>query len=445
MTKEKENHRTQLLRKNIIVSFLAKGWSALVLLLTVPVTLNCLGEYTNGVWLTISSLLLWIDNMDIGLGNGLRNKLAKYLAHDDTLHARRLVSSAFAMLFCIMIPCMVILCALTLLGDTYGFLNVMPQKILHLDSVLIVTIILVCTTFIFKLTGNVYMGLQLPAVNNLLVASGQTLALIGTYLVYLLDGHSLLHIALVNTMAPFLVYLAAYPITFYYKYPSLRPTRKLVRFSEAKELMTIGLRFFVLQISGVVLFMSSNILISKLFNPAMVTPYQITYRYFFLLQAIFTVICTPYWNATTDAYERNDMLWVKNASKKLDLMVLLILVCAILMIVFSNVIYAIWIGSDIIIDIRLSVLMAVYHLILIYSMRYSYMLNGFGKLRLQLITTITAAVLFIPLSCAVVAWKHDLVCFLGVMSLVNIPGLIVNRIQLKKIINGTATGIWNQS
>ncbi|MBO6256309.1 MAG: hypothetical protein J6O49_22125, partial [Bacteroidaceae bacterium] len=329
MKKETENHRTKLLRKNIIVSFFAKGWSALVLLLIVPVTLNCLGEYTNGVWLTISSLLLWIDNMDIGLGNGLRNKLAICLAHDDIPHAQQLISSAFAMLLCIMIPCMILLCTLSLLCDTYSFLNVMPQKIPHLNRVLIITIVLVCTTFIFKLTGNVYMGLQLPAVNNLLVAAGQTLTLIGTYIAYLTGSHSLLHIALINTLAPLLVYFIAYSITFFYKYPSLRPTRQQVSLKEAKEVMTIGIKFFVLQISGVVLFMSSNILISKLFNPAMVTPYQITYRYFFLLQAIFTVICTPYWNATTDAYERKDMVWVKDASKKLNLMTLYILICAI--------------------------------------------------------------------------------------------------------------------
>jgi hypothetical protein len=30
------------------------------------------------------------------------------------------------------------------------------------------------------------------------------------------------------------------------------------------------------------------------------------------------------------------------------------------------------------------------------------------------------------------------------MCLINIPGLIVNRIQFKKLINGQATGIWNR-
>ena len=65
--------RSSLLQKNILASFLIKGWSAVIVFLLTPVTLKCLGDYTNGVWLTISSVMLWIDNLDIGLGNGLRN------------------------------------------------------------------------------------------------------------------------------------------------------------------------------------------------------------------------------------------------------------------------------------------------------------------------------------------------------------------------------------
>ena len=215
--------RSRYLFANIAASFLIKGWSAVVVLLLVPATLHCLGEYQNGIWLTISSLLLWIDNMDIGLGNGLRNKVAEYMAHDETERTRRLISSTFAMLTCIIIPVLLILLLLIAVSDPYGVLNAEPSKVSHLDQVLMVTVTLVCTSFIFKLIGNFYMGLQLPAVSNLLIALGQTLALVGTYIVLWSGSHSLMHIALVNTAAPLLVYLIAYPITFYYKYPQLRP------------------------------------------------------------------------------------------------------------------------------------------------------------------------------------------------------------------------------
>lgn len=435
--------RSRYLFANIAASFLIKGWSAVVVLLLVPATLHCLGEYQNGIWLTISSLLLWIDNMDIGLGNGLRNKVAEYMAHDETERTRRLISSTFAMLTCIIIPVLLILLLLIAVSDPYGVLNAEPSKVSHLDQVLMVTVTLVCTSFIFKLIGNFYMGLQLPAVSNLLIALGQTLALVGTYIVLWSGSHSLMHIALVNTAAPLLVYLIAYPITFYYKYPQLRPAFSLINLKEAKEVVNMGAQFFIMQISSVVLFMTSNLLISKLFSPSMVTPYQITYRYFSVLLVAFTVICMPFWNATTDAYERNDIEWIRQATRKLRLMTIGILVMMMVMVVISPWVYDIWIG-DITIDFRMSIVMATYIFILIYSMRYSYFINGIGKLRLQLIFTVSAAIIFIPLAYLATKWTHNIIWFMVVMCLVNIPGLIINRIQFHKLINGKATGIWAQ-
>ena len=436
------NHRSSLLQKNILASFLIKGWSAVIVLLLVPVTLHCLGDYKNGIWLTISSLLLWIDNMDIGLGNGLRNKIAEYMAHNEVQRARQLVSSTFALLSCIIIPVILVLVVLILTCNTYQVFNASPSIVNDLDMVLIVTIMLVCTTFVFKLIGNFYMGMQLPAVSNLLIAIGQTLALIGTYIVYWSGSHSLMHIAIVNTASPLLVYLIAFPYTFLYKYPHLRPSCQLIDFKEAKAVVNTGIQFFIMQISSVILFMTSNILISNLFTPALVTPYQITYRYFSILLVAFTVICMPFWNATTDAYERGDIQWIRNATRKLRMMIIGIIVCMAMMVVLSPWVYSIWIGDSITIDIRMSIVMATYIFILIYSMRYSYFINGIGKLRLQLIFTTTAAIFFIPLAYLTTIWTHNIIWFMMVMCLINIPGLIVNRIQFYKLINGTAKGIW---
>lgn len=436
--------RSSILQKNILASFLIKGWSAVIVFLLTPVTLKCLGEYTNGVWLTISSVMLWIDNLDIGLGNGLRNRLAIYMAHDDKLHARSLISSTFAVLTYIIVPAMFIMIGLIWTCNTYSLFNVNREVINNLDNVLTITVVMACSTFIFKLIGNFYMGMQLPAVSNMLVAVGQTLAYIGTLILYRSGSHSLLHIALVNTAAPLITYLIAYPVTFVFKYPELRPSMKLVNISEAKDVMSVGVQFFVIQISSVVLFMTSNLLISKLFEPSMVTPYGIAYRYFSVLLVAFTVICMPFWNATTDAYERNDIEWIRRASRKLSILTIALFIGMIVMIALSPLVYSIWIGQGVIVDIRMSIGVAVYIFILIYSMRYSYFLNGIGKLRIQLIFTVSAAVVFIPAAYAAVKWSNDIIWFIAVMCLVNLPGMIANRIQFYKLVNGKAKGIWTK-
>lgn len=436
------DNRSNLIRKNIIISFCIKIWSALVQLLMVPLTLHCLGVYENGLWLTISSLLIWIDNLDIGLANGLRNKLAVHLALGEKIEAQKTVSSTFYMLVLLFIPIIFLINIWIFCVDTYQFFNVDSDIVNNLNVILHVSAILVCTTFIFKFIGNFYMALQLPAINNALNTLGQTIALLGVVILYVTGIHSLLCVALINTISPLIVYVVAYPITFYKKYPDLCPHISMVSKSSMKSLATTGIKFFVLQIAGVVLFMSTNILISRFFSPELVTPYQIAYRYFMVLQLIFVIICAPYWTATTDAYKKNDFEWIKKSNKLLDKMMTSLFIIAFFMVIFARPIYTIWIGDANAVSLPMTVIVAVYVMILVASMRYSYILNGFGTLRLQLIMTIIAAVLYIPLATLVCSYKNNLNYLLYVMCAVNLPGLLVNIVQYYKIVNRRAKGIW---
>ena len=286
------------------------------------------------------------------------------------------------------------------------------------------------------------MALQLPAINNALNTLGQTIALLGVVVLYVTGIHSLLCVALINTISPLIVYVVAYPITFYKKYPDLCPHISMVSKSSMKSLATTGIKFFVLQIAGVVLFMSTNILISRFFSPELVTPYQIAYRYFMVLQLIFVIICAPYWTATTDAYKKNDFEWIKKSNKLLDKMMTSLFIIAFFMVIFARPIYTIWIGDANAVSLPMTVIVAVYVMILVASMRYSYILNGFGTLRLQLIMTIIAAVLYIPLATLVCSYKNNLNYLLYVMCAVNLPGLLVNIVQYYKIVNRRAKGIW---
>ena len=231
--------RTSLLIKNVLFSFFIKGWSALVVLVMVPLTLQCLGTYKNGVWLTISSMLVWIDQMDIGLGSGLRNRLATCKANNDNDASRQAVSSTMAMLVCIVIPIFLVLALIVWFGDVYTFLNVDPAVIPELRVALLCAVSIICCTFVLKFIGNVYMGMQLPAISNLLIAIGQTLALFLTAALYWKGYATFMAIVIINTLAPLLVYLLAYPYTFYIRFPQLRPSLKAVNRHSAIDLGNI--------------------------------------------------------------------------------------------------------------------------------------------------------------------------------------------------------------
>lgn len=438
-----KDRRTTLLVKNVLASFLVKGWSACVLLLMVPLTLKCLGVYENGVWLTVGSLLIWIDQMDIGLGNGLRNKLAIHIAHQQTREARQIVSSTMAMLICIVIPILLLLSFLVWNTDVYRFLNVRPDAIPELRIALLYGIILVCMTFVLKFIGNVYMGMQLPAISNLLMALGQTLALIFTALLYYSGTATFVSIVVANTAAPLLVYLLSYPYTFRIQFPELRPSLRYVNLHAAAELGNLGIKFFWIQIATVIQMMSSNILISNFFSPEMVTPYHIAYRYLSLVMVAFTIICMPSWTATTDAYERGDIAWISRINQKMNWMIIAFGALLLLMVAVSPWVYQIWIGEACHIPFGMTVMMALYIYLMIISLRYAYFLNGVGALRLQLYMTVST-IIYIPLAWVVSTYTQDILWFMAVMCICIAPSLITNMIQFHKILHGTATGIWRR-
>jgi O-antigen/teichoic acid export membrane protein len=423
------------------MSFLLKAFSALITLLMVPLTITCLGEYQNGVWLTVSSLLVWIDQMDIGLGNGLRNKLAESIAHNDTMQARQSVSSTMAMLTCITLPLTLLLVLLVVSTDVYAFFNADQAVISDLRAALLAAVVLVCITFVLKIVGNVYMGLQQPATSNLILVTGQALALLATWMLMKNGQATFFNIVIANTAAPLAAFLIAFIITFCFIHTELRPSLRFVNIRAAMNLGNLGIKFFWLQVAGIIQFMTANILISNFFTPQMVTPYQIAYRYMSLIIVVFTVICMPFWNATTDAYARGDMEWIRRANRKMSLMSVVIALLMMVMVLLSPWVYDIWIEEACHVPFGMTVMMALYIFLLVLSMRYSYFLNGIGALRLQLGMTVFT-VIFIPLAWIVCRMTHDILWFMAVMCLCIAPSILVNMIQFNKILNGTAKGIW---
>lgn len=436
------DERSVLVKKNIAGSVLIKGWSCVVQFLLVPVTLRCLNQYEYGIWLTISSILLWVDQFDIGLGNGLRNKLAEAIARNEFERARRLVSTTFVMLTLIVIPIILVALLLIYNVDLYSFLNVDVKVVDNIKDVLVLSVAFVGATFIFKFIGNVYLGLQLPAINNLLVVSGQTLSLAGIFGISFFYDLSLLDVACIYTVSPLLVYLLSYPITFT-RYKFLRPSFKLFDRAELDGLFSLGIKFFFVQVAGLVIFATSNILISRLLSPSEVTPYQISYKYFSLTIMLFTLIAAPLWSATTDAYTKGDWDWINKMMRKMRKVMILFFVLLFVMFVASELVYYIWVGRSVNIGYLLSALMALYMALLIFSTCYSNILFGIGKIRLITIVTVFQAVIYIPLA-IFLGHKWGLYGIVLALLLVNMLCAVCNKIQFDKLSVGSAKGIWNK-
>lgn len=435
--------RTSKARKNIIASIGIKCIDVIVSLLLVPITLGYLNPYEYGIWLTMNSVLMWINSFDIGLGNGLRNKLAEAIAKGDKKLAKKYVSTTFIMLSIIVIAFLSIYFSFFKWIDWYSILNTSRSQISSLNNIVAITLTIIGLSFVLKVIGSIFLALQLPAINNGMIAIGHLLSLILIFIATKVFPGSLMIVAIIFTASPLIVYIIAYPITFNHLYRYMSPSLGCFHVKYLKELFGISIQFFVMQLAGILLFSMTNLIISHLLGPEKVTPYNIAYRYFSIVPMIIGFVITPMWSATTDAYAQGDIDWIKKTILNIRKYLWAAVAFIIIMLLLSNIVYSIWIGNEVSIPFVISALMAIYIGIFVISLTYSNFLNGLGKLKIQTINTILVALLFCPI-CFILGRNLGIVGIITTMCLLNIPGLILNIIQFNKIINGKAKGIWNR-
>lgn len=92
-----------------------------------------------------------------------------------------------------------------------------------------------------------------------------------------------------------------------------------------------------------------------------------------------------------------ERLWVDTTSQLYAKQIYSIhILLIVMMMCVSPFVYRIWIGDKAIVPLSMTVLVGFYEFVLICSTRYSFVLNGLGKLKLQLYVTIAAAVAYFP-------------------------------------------------
>ena len=437
------DERSVLVKKNIYFSFLIKGFSISISLLLVPLTLNYLSVYEFGVWLTLSSIFTWINYFDIGLGNGLRNRLAESMAKHDKKLGQIYVSTTFFILSLIVSVVFLIFLAFQPYLNWAEILNADPEKVANLNKIIVISFAFFCLNFLFKIIGIIYAAAQKPAFNDLITFLGSLLSLIIIFILTKTTEGTLMNVAVVFSAAPTVILLVAFPITFYGYFKDFRPKIRAIKPYYAKDLMNLGVQFFILQISGLLIFGTSNIIISRILGPEQVAPYNIAFKYFSIATMVFNIIIAPMWSASTDAFAKGDLLWIKKYMQGMLKVSIISTIGVLALILTSNIAYHLWIGAAVIIPFKLSIWMGLYTIIVLWSTCFSTFLFGIGKLRIQLINTVIASCLFIPLA----LWLSKSLGITGIviaLCITNLSGAILNPVQYKKIISGKASGIWDK-
>jgi len=441
----KNSSRSEKAKKNILLLFILQVFNFFSLMAIVPVTLNYLGKTEYGIWLTLASVLSWLINLDFGLGNGLRNKLAEALALKDIKLARIHVSTAYAIFSVGILSAFVIYFAIHGLLNWADLLQAPKEYTLLLNTLVLYVLILFLVQFLLKLITSVINADQRPALNGGLSLITNSLTLLIVYFLSIYSEPSLIIFALVSSGIPVLVFLIASLFLFGGHFRNISPSFKHVNLKYSSSLVKLGMQFFVIQISSLIVFTTGNIIITQLYGPKSVVTYNVAFKYFYMVPLVFNVALAPFWSAFTEAFVKKEFEWIKNSIRKLIIIWALLSFVAALMVIISNFVYEIWVGPQVKVPFVLSVACGVFVIIANWNNIFGYFINGVGKVRLQLYYSIVIAILNIPLS--IFLARNIGLGITGVMVSTNICLIFASFLfpfQYHKLINNTAKGIWNK-
>jgi O-antigen/teichoic acid export membrane protein len=433
--------RNKAVLKNIGWSSVMRIASICINLILVPVLITFLGSDQYGVWLTISSLLGWSGLLDLGLGNGLKNSVARSLSQNDTYAARSFVSTGYAMLFIISTVLIGLFFVLDSAVNWMAFLNIDGITSAQFSAVLLVFFIGFSCKLFFGQIINVAAAYQFTALNDM-INFGVNISVLLSVLFIFRSG-DLLTVSWLYGVIPIALLILSSTYFFSGRLEFLRPSLQAIDFSKARELIGSGSQFFVIQIAGVIIFSTDNLIISHLMEPAEVTNYQVAFKYFGLATLLFSVICTPLWPAYTNAFHSSDLNWIKRTTRKLIRLWLSLVAAIIVMLLLASTVYDIWVGDAVRIPFLLSALMATYVLAMTWASIFVTFINSTGKLALQVRFSIAAGMLNIPLSYFFVQQLGMGPSGVILATIICLSyGPFVSIIQYRKLISGTASGIW---
>ncbi len=435
--------RTSLLKKNIAASILIKGISILSSLLLVPLTLDYVNKELYGIWLTLSSIVVWINFFDIGLTLGLKNRLTEALTTHDYKRGKSLVSTTYFMMLTIFIPVSIVVMLLIPFINWPEVLNVSTIYNKDIQIVLYLLVIFMTIQMFFNVLNTVVSAYQKTAMASLFAMLGQLLSLLLIFILTRTTPPSLIGLAFAISLSPIVILIIFSRILYTNSFKEISPSYKYIDLKQIKDLFNLGIKFFIIQIQVIVLYQSTNIIISHTSGPEAVSQYNIAYKYLGISTMIYNIILTPLWPAFTDAYALKDYAWMNRIYKKMCWVYSIVLFGIIILIALSPYLYHFWVGDKIEIPFEITLCLGIFLAINSWDSLQVYMINGVGTVKLQTYVVLIGLIFHIPLA-LFLGNKTGTIGVILSMTCINLIYSAIFTTQINKILKDKAHGIWNK-
>lgn len=378
-------------------SFIFKGMAILASFLVIPIMINYLGAEKYGVWSTLLSILSWIVMFDLGIANGLRNKLSEMFAVNEYIKAREYISTTYCAVSFIAIIIYLTFINLSGLVDWSIVFNTSIVQRKTLEVTINICLFFVLVNFILAVVNQVFNALQRT---NLVVINQFMSNVLSLFFIFILSQYTASNIQYIAIAYGLSLFIANGIISFWFYKRNViyKPAIKLVKKERLYQTLSLGSKFFIIQIAVIILFTTDRIVITQLLGPEFVTPYDVVFKLFSIVTIVHGIILAPLWNSYSDAFHRNDYSWMRYMMKKQLLVLSIIVICTFILILIAPKIIQFWIGDIKYLNLNMIFALAAFTLLQVWNNVFAVFLNGISETRVQVKTAILAAIINIPLS-----------------------------------------------
>lgn len=378
-----------MLVKNISYSLFFKIAGMVLSLLMVPILLELVGVEGYGTWAALTSVIVWITLFDFGMGHALKNTVSKSLVDNDIDKAAREFYQVVKLSAISSLVALIIFLIATQSMKLF-------QENLYIALILFIPIILF---FPFRTSNFVLQGARLIGLEAGLMFINTAVFFIIVFSAYLFGlqiGLYSLALAFVASyiISTLLVWSKAVTVISCKWFPISEVSISNFNMSRIK----VGLKFFGLQVSSLVLYSLGVVIVYSFLSSAQAAQFDVVSKIFVFGLSFFTIVIGAFWPEISNLLAKKDFLKIRNLYLKMLGLSTGFSLTSFFVAYFSPQIISLWTGGKIEIEIH----QAIYFALLISLQAFAYsgavILNVYEKINIQLILSIIATALMVPMS-----------------------------------------------
>lgn len=414
---------------------MSQGFVLVCGLATTAVLGRSLTEEQFGLWAVILSLAALGAHFDLGLGQALRNRLAKLAASSVDLDAKSTPQSAFSgsFLFLTRIAALGIVAVIAVIPALpWGtWLRIDNPELAHTVPFLIASVfVLLFVNLPLNLGGWGFFAYQESHWRGLLDGARALLLFVSALTVMFLPFD---YVVLVYYLS-FTASTGLGVILFLWRRSwSLRRVCWQEQIDIVRPMARSSFFFWLLGISSTLLVSTSALVASRTVGLAQAGDFRVIQQMFSLLTVLSFTMLTPLWSAYTQAATLGEWGWIRNALRRSLALTVALFVCGgVVLLAIYKPLTQLWIGRE----------AGSFSLILVFSLMalvmgiincLSVLLNGLNHVKVQAIVACCVATLNLPLG---LYWGSRL-GLPGIVigsTLALLPLLVINSIQVHHLL-----------